>query len=424
MDYIKLTNYRCYKELDLSFKSKINLLVGDNASGKTTILRALRSVLSTFFTGYSDENTRFFGLSKDDFTIQQTQTGILTESPINIDFRLMGQEASLTLNTLKSRTLQTPLESIFQYSKQLKERQFTDDGRRLMALPLFASFSTEDIHSSRKLDMEPFKRYQHKPSFGYYECLQGEGFLKYWTKRLLVLQEGQKSLVEIECVRLAVQHALGAEGCNIISDIEIRPNQGKVYYHFTDGREVDTDNLSDGYARLVNIVVDLAFRCALLNSGTFGENAYYMTSGTVLIDEIDLHLHPSLQLVILKSLTKTFQGLQFIVTTHAPMVMTGIENDANNVIYKLSYSPLEGYQKSTPDMYGQDASTIIETTLNTTPRSKEVDEELNKLFELIDADDFAEATTLLNSMKERFGDSLNDLAKAEAMLNFLVEEND
>lgn len=424
MDYIKLTNYRCYKELDLSFKSKINLLVGDNASGKTTILRALRSVLSTFFTGYSDENTRFFGLSKDDFTIQQTQTGILTESPINIDFSLMGLEASLTLNTLKSRTLQTPLDRIYQYGKQLKEGQFDAEGNRLSALPLFASFSTEDIHSSRKLDMDPFKRYQHKPSFGYYECLQGEGFFRYWTKRLLVLQEGQKSLVEIECVRLAVQHALGAEGCNIISDIEIRPNQGKVYYHFTDGREVDSENLSDGYARLVNIVVDLAFRCALLNSGTFGANAYYMTSGTVLIDEIDLHLHPSLQSIILKHLTNTFQGLQFIVTTHAPMVMTGVENDANNVIYKLSYSPLVGYQKSTPDMYGQDASTIIETALNTIPRSKEVDEELTKLFELIDEDNFAEATALKNSMKERFGDSLNDLTKAEAMLNFLVEEND
>lgn len=424
MDYIKLTNYRCYKELDLSFKSKINLLVGDNASGKTTILRALRSVLSTFFTGYSDENTRFLGLSKDDFTIQQTQTGILTESPINIDFRLMGQEASLTLNTLKSRTLQTPLENIYKYSKQLKERQFAADGRRLIALPLYASFSTEDIHSTRKLDMEPFKRYQHKPSFGYYECLQGAGFLKYWTKRLLVLQEGQKSEVEIKCVKAAIQHALGENGCNIINGIDIRPNQGKVYYRFTDGREVDSENLSDGYARLVNIVVDLAFRCALLNSGTFGANAYYMTSGTVLIDEIDLHLHPSLQLVILKSLTKTFQGLQFIVTTHAPMVMTGIEINENNVIYMLSYSASDGYLKTTPSMYGQDASTIIETALNTTSRSKEVDEELSKLFEWIDEENFTEATVLLKSMKERFGDSLNGLAKAEAMLNFLVEDND
>jgi len=272
--------------------------------------------------------------------------------------------------------------------------------------------------------MEPFKRYQHKPSFGYYECLQGEGFLKYWTKRLLVLQEGQKSVVEIECVKAAIQHALGENGCNIINSMDIRPNQGKVYYHFTDGREVDTDNLSDGYARLVNIVVDLAFRCALLNSGPFGANAFYMTPGTVLIDEIDLHLHPSLQSEVLKHLTNTFQGLQFIVTTHAPMVMTGVENDAKNVIYKLSYNPTTGYKKSSPDMYGQDASTIIETALNTTPRSREVDEELTKLFDLIDADDFADATTLLNSMKVRFGDSLNELTKAEAMLNFLVEDND
>ena len=424
MDYIKLTNYRCYKELELSFKSKINLLVGDNASGKTTILRALRSVLSTFFTGYSDENTRFFGLSKDDFTIQQTESGILTESPINIDFRLMGQEASLTLNTLKSRTLQTPLDRIYQYGKQLKGGQFDAEGNRLSALPLFASFSTEDIHSSRKLDMEPFKRYQHKPSFGYYECLQGEGFLKYWNKRLLVLQEGQKSLVEIECVKAAIQHALGQNGCNIISSMEIRPNQGKVYYHFTDGREVDTENLSDGYARLVNIVVDLAFRCALLNSGTFGANAYYMTSGTVLIDEIDLHLHPSLQSIVLKCLTNTFQGLQFVVTTHAPMVMTGVENNEENVVYKLSYSTENGYQKSTPEMYGQDATTIIATTLNTTPRYKEVDEQLTQLFNLIDEDNYEEAEALLNAMKDRFGSSLNDLAKAEAMLNFLVEDND
>ena len=106
------------------------------------------------------------------------------------------------------------------------------------------------------------------------------------------------------------------------------------------------------------------------------------------------------------------------------MVMTGVENNEENVVYKLSYSTENGYQKSTPEMYGQDATTIIATTLNTTPRYKEVDEQLTQLFNLIDEDNYEEAEALLNAMKDRFGSSLNDLAKAEAMLNFLVEDND
>lgn len=92
--------------------------------------------------------------------------------------------------------------------------------------------------------------YAQKASFGYYECLDGNGFFPYWQKRLLILHEGQKNLQEIEIVRNSISKALGREGCNIIADMQVRSIQGRIYYIFTDGREVEADLLSDGYKRL------------------------------------------------------------------------------------------------------------------------------------------------------------------------------
>ncbi|NDV66617.1 AAA family ATPase [Bacteroides sp. 224] len=428
MEELQLINYRCFTDLKIYFAPNINLLVGDNASGKTTILKAAKSVVSSFFTGYSDENTRFIGLSQKDFTQLTSDSGLVNYKPIELKFNLLNYQASMRLESEKgrqsTRTGTRTLESIKKYGKELKDTLFDESQKQIKELPLFASFSTEDIHSSRKLSTDKFKAYFHKPSFGYYECLNGEGLFPYWIKRMLVLKEGNKGEIEVQGVRKALQDALGPKGCNIITDIQIRPNQGKVYYIFTDGREVETENLSDGYRRLINIVTDIAFRCMLLNQGVYGVNACTKTKGSVLIDEIDLHLHTSLQTSVFKGLRVAFPLLQFIASTHAPMVMTGIEPNEDNKIYLLSYSKENGYKVTETQLYGMDASSIIETALHTTPRVKEVDNELNLLFSYIDEGHFEQAKEKLIALQSTFGHNLPELAKAETMLNFLVEDEE
>jgi predicted ATP-binding protein involved in virulence len=217
----------------------------------------------------------------------------------------------------------------------------------------------------------------------------------------------------------ALKSALGPEGCNIVADIDIRPIQRKVYYHLTDGRSVDSDNLSDGYRRLVSIVMDISFRCMLLNKGMYGINACAMTEGTVLIDEIDLHLHPALQSSVMKGLQRGFPGVQFIITSHAPMIMTGIISNGNNRIIKLGYSSEEGYSARNIDAYGLDASTIIQAVLGVTPRSQEVEDQLATLFGLIDDDEYERAAQKLEQMRDEFSDNLPELSRAGAMLDFL-----
>lgn len=436
MKRIRVENFRCYDDLTVNLKPGVNLLIGDNASGKTTVLKACRYVLSAFFSGYSDENTRWESPVDDDFSVRIADGMILPERPIRIFFLPdTTQYAPVPEENALLRPGTGEKEYVVQKNSKKNSRSligglegFRDYARLLVnaadrALPLFASFSTEDIHSTRRLDAARFKNYLQKVSFGYYECLNGDGSFPYWLKRLLVLQEGQKNLHEITSVRTAVSKALGTGGCGIIDDLSIRPNQGKVYYIFSDGREVDAEHLSDGYRRLVNIVTDVAFRCALLNGRLYGEEAVYNTYGTVLIDEIDMHLHPTLQANVLRGLQRAFPKLQFIVTSHAPMVMTSVKNDDRNVVYRLSYEQGE-YSLQESDTYGMDASTITDAVLKQIPREKAVDEQLQELFECIDAGSEKEARTLLEEMRTHFGDRLPELAEAEAMLNFSIAEDD
>jgi len=329
-----------------------------------------------------------------------------------------------TAKKKNSRALIAGIREYKEYSSTLKKEYFSESGQT-RPLPLFASFSTEDIHANRKIDAGKFKHYEQKPSFGYYECLGGDGFFPYWVNRLLILQEGRENHDEITIVRNAIQSALGISGCQIVQDLQIRPIQKKIYFILMDGREIESDFLSDGYRRLINIITDIAFRCALLNRGIYGTDACRETSGTVLIDEIDLHLHPSLQSTVLTGLRKTFPHIQFIITPHAPMIMSGIENNEENIIYKLSFSREAGYNViSSINTYGINVSSITENVLGQTPRDQKVDDKLTELFSLIDNEKNNEARTLLATLQKDLGDNLPELSEAEAMLNCIISDND
>ncbi len=419
MKHITLSNYRCFENQSIDFSGKINLFIGDNASGKTTILSGIKSVLSSFFVGFSDENTRFIGLGHDDFRIIPAQSGLANSYPVIIDFDLLNCKSTMKRSSKKGRTLQLPLENINVLGQSLMQKLFAD-GVQKQALPLFASFSTSDIHASRKLSKEQFKKYAHKPSFGYYECLQGDGLLDYWTTRLLILSEAETGVQEINAVRGALGKALGTDGCNVISQMHIRPIKGEIFYDLIDGRQATSTTLSDGLHRLVNIVVDLAFRCTILNKGIYGDEACSRTNGTVLIDEIDLHLHPSLQKLVIQGLTLAFPNLQFILTTHAPMVINGVPRAKENKIMKISYNQSNGYEIKQVDAYGLDASSVLQAVLDIEPRAKAVEIKLTSLFDKIDAEDFGEAATLLSELRADLG-QLPDLDKAQAMLDFMTD---
>ena len=209
--------------------------------------------------------------------------------------------------------------------------------------------------------------------------------------------------------------------------MDIRPTQGCIYYKYIDGREVESNLLSDGYKRLVNIVTDIAERCAILNRPFWGPDAAKKTKGTVLIDEIDMHLHPSLQAKGLTGLKRALPEIQFIASTHAPMVMAGVKNSAENIVYMLAYSEEEKrHSANIVQPYGMDLSSISKHILKITPRPEEVELRLEKLFALIDNGNYTDAKKFLSEMRASFGNNISELAKAETLinLNLLDDETD
>jgi len=397
------------------------LLIGDNASGKTSVIKGVTLALNSFFKGFSDEYTSCAGIGAEDFYHTVANESQSMTRPASIKYDIDNYEGELEVFRKSAKTGTTyPNSKDFNWkNRDLYNRVAEEDGdHRLTPLPLFAFFATDDIHLRMAgINGKAFKNYYLTPSFGYYFCLKGGFLAKHWINRMIVLKEGDKGEEELTIVRDAIRKALGEEGCGIIRNVEIRPKQGYVYFIFTDGREVRFEELSDGYLRLVNVVMDLAFRCSILNRPLYGLEACKQTEGVVCIDEIDDHLHPSLQAKVIKALQSTFPRVQFVISTHAPMVMTSVEETENNVVYRLGYENGSYYNEKI-STYGLDASTIIKTYLHQANKDIDVQKQLDELFDLIDAEKINEAKTKLAELEDRFTDRLPEITRARTLLSF------
>ncbi len=439
MKRIRFENFRCFEDASYEFTPGVNLIIGDNASGKTSLLLGCKYALSAFFAGFSDENTKLGGLQGDDFRrIRSVDKRSGDDFPICISFSLgdslfdpvddgeggafspTGAEFRLERRSRKNaRTLISGMLGLRNYARALKDQYLdTKDPAlpQLKALPLFAFYATSDIHLGRKISISSYKEYAQKASFGYSKCMETSGLLDYWIKRWLVLEEDDEASAEVAIVRDSVLRAFGEEGFGVFKDLEVRVQRGEVWISYMDGRVVPLDALSDGYRRLFSIVVDIAFRCALLNRGRWGHEAAKKTRGTVLIDEIDMHLHPRLQSVVVQGLQLAFPSLQFILTTHAPMVMSNCLANGENQVLFLEYSEENGYTHDSIRTHGQDASSIIRNYMGIPPRSRDTEEELQEVFRIIDGRNYSKAKARVEELEVRYKGTLPELQEARSMI--------
>lgn len=425
-----MKNFRGFSEFEMEFRQATNLIVGDNASGKTSLLKGCKYALSAFFAGFSDENTSFSAPVKNDFRAVVTSGNTEPLKPIEITFDIPEYLASgakeyerqglVKKSAKNSRPLLSGFKDLREIGSALAKSLYAD-GKRKAALPLFAVFTTEDIHVKRKIKAERFKDYTPANSFGYYECLNADGLLKYWLGRMFILREAELD-EELDFVKTALLDALGPGGCDIIRGLSVRPFKKKVFFKLADGREVATEMLSDGYRRLVNIVVDIAFRAYILNGNCPQNDAAKNSRGTVIIDEIDLHLHPSLQGAVLKGLRNAFPELQFIASTHSPKVMSGVRSCPENGVTRLYFDSATGQNcKEEIETYGLDASTIISEILKIDERDGDVALRLAKLNRAIEDSRLGEAREMLVALRNEFGYRIPDLTSAQTLLD-LIEE--
>jgi len=181
------------------------------------------------------------------------------------------------------------------------------------------------------------------------------------------------------------------------------------------GLTIQLNQLSDGERSLLAILFDITRRLAIANQAC--NDPITEGKGIVLIDEIELHMHPEWQRKALRLLRNTFRSCQFIATTHSPQVLG--ETEARSVRYLFRDSE-NRVQRYTPDQaLGLDTNRVLEEIMGTPARNVEVQNFLQELFRAIDREDFPKAHDRMREISQRLGESDPELVRARSLISFL-----
>lgn len=168
--------------------------------------------------------------------------------------------------------------------------------------------------------------------------------------------------------------------------------------------------LSDGERGTLALVLDLTRRLAQANPEMTDPAAE--AEAVVIIDEIDLHLHPKWQRQIVRNLTAAFRRCQFIATTHSPQVIGEVEHERIQII-------ADGQVYSPTHSYGVDSSRVLEEVMDSDPRTKAVGDLLSKISQAIGQRQFSQARDLLTQAVAQLGETDPEVTRIRTLLDFV-----
>ncbi|HVC93468.1 MAG TPA: AAA family ATPase [Pirellulales bacterium] len=324
LDRLHLRNFRCFTERDVEFAPRFNLIVGDNATGKTALLNGMAVGLGSLFLGFPSPASPK-SIERDDARLAFYAHGdALTaeaQFPAAVQCRgqIGGEEGGWRreLTTEDGRTTRKGAEWIEDQAARLREQ--VKAGARVV-LPVISFYGTGRLWVQKRqrevTTLRPESRFM-----GYLDGLDPASdekrLLRWFKTQEIAAVQAEQPIGTLEACRRAMMACV--------------PGANRVYFDVKrdqliielPGRSLPFTYLSDGYRNMVAMVADIAVRCATLNPH-LREAALTDTPGVVLIDEIDLHLHPRWQRRVIGDLMSAFPQIQFIGSTHSPFVIQSL----------------------------------------------------------------------------------------------------
>lgn len=325
---IRIKDFRGIEERSFQFNDKFNVIIGENAVGKTSLMEAVTVGLGGFMKGLKYANGR--SILKEDIRITSYKTSIIRaeESQIDIVAEINGKEFSWT----RKRQYNTFLKDldyyreVFEYGQSLAKESKSG---RFITLPLISYYGTGRLLKENDSKFNPEKT-EYRID-GYNKALNPNSnyktLLSWFRSTEISVYKSGKGIDALKSVKRAVRNSFEEietlyydERIDALS-IQLKDKKDEIK-----AQSKPLSTLSDGQKVLIGLIGDIALRCNLLNP-LAEENANDMTPGIVLIDELDLHLHPNWQRKIVSILKETFPKIQFIVTTHSPFIIQSLKNE-------------------------------------------------------------------------------------------------
>lgn len=355
---LELKNFRCFEHMSLMLHSNMNVIVGVNGTGKTTILEAMRIFIGAVFCELDKIENKISSpsITDDDVRLHnlERQYSVEIKGTLDIDKELVHDGIASWDRVLERYGGKTK----FGNGKNAKElsrniQTLIRDGEET-TVPIIAYYSTDRYKKEKKntgLEADGSRLR------GYYNALDSMTNIWFFlniikTETLWELQSGKQSII-LSMVRKVIAGCV-PDCAEIVHDIKY----DKLIITQRDGEKIPFSSLSDGVRSVLSMVMELSLRCYLLNP-YLGENAPSFTPGIVLIDEIDLHLHPEWQLHILNDLSAMFPRIQFIVSTHAPVILSSVKDGCLFSIADKSVYSFPNQYKRHPEQILTDMNTKL-----------------------------------------------------------------
>lgn len=418
---LTINSFRGIDNLNLEFNTDEPIvIIGNNGVGKSSILDCIAILLSRLLSLihipnitiriYSnfpekDEKISFRSFNEEDIKNGRKKT----ENKITIE---LYPSQKLSWSVTKNNRENQKIEGIEQLHKVAKSLHDQWKKSSEANIPLAVYYPTNRVVLETPLEIH--EEYLFDQIDAYEEALDGipigfESFFE-WFRALEDVENEQlrdnpdHRNRNLEAVRESIYLLIPD-----FSDLRIRRSPLRMTVKKRD-KELIVNQLSDGEKCLLAMVGDLARRLAIANPGL--ENPLE-GSAVVLIDEIELHLHPKWQREIIPALTRTFPNCQFIITTHSPQVISQIKPDG---IYILEATPEGIVAKQPESSFGRDSNRILEDVMGVPERPQEIKDSLRQLFRLIDAGNLDAAKELRQQIEDEIGEDESEFVRADILM--------
>jgi len=404
---LRVENYRCFEALRFPMEEDVTVLFAENGGGKSSLLTALAMGLSVFQRG--SPKALKLDPRRDPRKITLDEKG--RREPAGACTMTWTASVGEIESVEWSATVQPASGQSTHQRRSISEamEKLRTPGDRW---PLFAWYGVDRMQRTRRL-LRPRERVRDR--WEAYDSsldpsLDDEPLLQWLQDEMLGDVVRQRQGEPERFFDKAVMEATVSATPGVVN-AWYDPVEQSPMVRFEAGHVAAWSELSDGYHVFLALVADIARRAVMLNE-IDGAEAPARVEGVVLIDEIDLHLHPRWQRKVLAGLRNAFPRLQFILTTHSPQVLSSAEN---RQVRRLIDGKLQEYGLF---VEGRDSNAILRESMHTDDRDDTGVRALDELHDAIDRGDRIEAERTYAKLAARWGETDGALIRAKSFMDW------
>ena len=430
---IQIKNFRCFEDLTVNLNPDVNIFVGNNGSGKSAVLDAIAAAIYPYlyeFQSIVDVKARFKDIEEPylyqrDLQVKPEKNG---SSNINrIELGVVNLDCSINYSAqyIKRRTdsnnMDSRVDMMENYSIRGDMHRYLESLQNTNYFPLVAYYrgnrnirDISDVNDVFNQDFDPFDALKNSlDATASFTDLANWFFVREFQELREAKNKGDINLelAELKQIRKAISTIIAPNARVYFSQTTSAKLMVEWETETGEKIELSLNQLSSGNRNMLALVMDFARRLAQANPQM--ENPLE-AEAVLMIDELDLHLHPTWQQKIIPDLRKVFPNTQIIATTHSPEIVTTVERHQVKILkdYQIEECP-------TPTR-GRSSSDIVRDVLGLEKLRPDTEESrtLTALFDAIDNDNLEEAKRLRLKLQnwEHFD---SDLIRADMQIHRL-----